>query len=133
MSSNILDGLNDEQREAVLTTDSHLLVLAGAGSGKTRDITTKLAYYIKEFGFRPWEILAVTFTNKAAREMKERVMSFLPDLQPNDFNVMTFHSFGASMLRRWGDRLNLAPGFCIYDDEDSLSLLASCFPNMKKK
>lgn len=132
-AKDLLAGLNDQQREAVLEQSAPLLVLAGAGSGKTRVITTKIAWCIKESGIRPWEILAVTFTNKAAGEMLERVQIMLPEIDASDLVIKTFHSFGAMVLRRFGERIGLKNGFTIYDDEDSLSVLAACYPEFKKK
>ncbi|MCL2092924.1 MAG: ATP-dependent helicase [Treponema sp.] len=118
-----LDTLNEEQRRAVLHTGSPLLILAGAGSGKTRVITTKIAWLIKEKGLDPQSIMAVTFTNKAAREMAARAQV----IEPRSAQAMlrTFHSFGAWFLRRHGKLAGLDPGFVIYDDDDSLALLAT--------
>ena len=127
-----LEELNGPQREAVLENGRPLLVLAGAGSGKTRVITTKIAYAIDVLGLKPWEILAVTFTNRAAKEMKDRVGRMLGDMDLSEMHIRTFHSFGAWLLRRYGSSIGLDSSFSIYDDEDSLSLLASCFPGSKK-
>ncbi len=124
--------LNEPQREAVVENSRPLLVLAGAGSGKTRVITTKIAYAIEVLGLRPWEILAVTFTNRAAKEMRDRVSSMLEGVDLSEMQVRTFHSFGAWLLRRYGSSIGLSNTFTIYDDDDSLSLLASCFPESKK-
>jgi DNA helicase-2/ATP-dependent DNA helicase PcrA len=124
--------LNEPQREAVLENSRPLLVLAGAGSGKTRVITTKIAYAIEALALRPWEILAVTFTNRAAKEMKDRVTEMLDGVDLSEMQIRTFHSFGAWMLRRYGASIGLHSSFSIYDDEDSVSLLASCFPTSKK-
>lgn len=130
----LMDQLNEAQKEAVLENSHPLLVLAGAGSGKTRVITTKIAYAIEQLGIPPYKILAVTFTNKAANEMKERVGQMLEGRSDvNDCNIRTFHSFGAWFLRRFGSEIGLDANFTIYDDDDSLSLLASCFPNYKKR
>lgn len=130
----MLDALNDQQREAVLENDRPLLVLAGAGSGKTRVITTKIAYAIEKLGIPAYKILAVTFTNKAASEMKQRVKVMLDgNARADECTIRTFHSFGAWLLRRFGSEIGLASNFTIYDDDDSLSLLASCFPNYKKR
>ncbi|MCL2232649.1 MAG: ATP-dependent helicase, partial [Treponema sp.] len=118
-----LEVLNPEQRQAVLHTGKPLLILAGAGSGKTRVITTKIAWLIREQGMDPRSILAVTFTNKAAREMAERAR--LIDGRAADAMLRTFHSFGAWFLRRNGAQGGLAPDFVIYDDEDSLALLST--------
>jgi DNA helicase-2/ATP-dependent DNA helicase PcrA len=117
-----LEPLNPEQREAVLHTGRPLLILAGAGSGKTRVITTKIAWLIRERGVDPRSILAVTFTNKAAREMADRAR--LIDDRAGDAMLRTFHSFGAWFLRRNGRFAGLEPGFVIYDDDDTASLLA---------
>ncbi|WP_320129461.1 UvrD-helicase domain-containing protein [uncultured Sphaerochaeta sp.] len=130
----LLAQLNEHQQEAVLENSAPLLVLAGAGSGKTRVITTKIAYCIEKLGIPPYKILAVTFTNKASKEMRERVESMLPDKDfAKDCNIRTFHAFGAWLLRRFGTEIGLDSNFTIYDDDDSLSLLASCYPSHKKK
>ena len=116
-----LEILNPEQREAVLHEGKNLLILAGAGSGKTRVITTKIAYLIREQGVDPRSILAVTFTNKAAREMADRAR--LIDSRAGDAMVRTFHSFGAWFLRRHASLAGLNSNFVIYDDDDANSLL----------
>jgi len=122
--------LNPEQRQAVLHKGNPLLILAGAGSGKTRVITTKIAYLIREQGVDPRGILAVTFTNKAAREMAGRAR--LIDDRAGDAMLRTFHSFGAWFLRRYGSLGGLDSGFVIYDEEDSLSLLSSLLEEMPR-
>ncbi len=129
--SDILSSLNEPQKEAVLDFDHNLLVLAGAGSGKTRVITSKIAYAIQEMGYQPWQILAVTFTNKAAKEMKERVEHMLGGPLPG-LEIRTFHSFGAMTLRQYGGRIGLSRDFKIYDDSESLELLCLRYPDMKK-
>ncbi|MBN1410679.1 MAG: UvrD-helicase domain-containing protein, partial [Spirochaetales bacterium] len=116
-----LQALNEKQQEAVLHSGSPLLILAGAGSGKTRVITTKIAYLIEEKKVDPRSILAVTFTNKAANEMKSRVLDMVST--ESDIMIRTFHSFGAWLLRRNSHLLNLAPHFTIFDDDDSLRLV----------
>jgi DNA helicase-2/ATP-dependent DNA helicase PcrA len=113
--------LNPEQRSAVVHSGSPLLILAGAGSGKTRVITTKIAWLVDRQGVNPRSILAVTFTNKAAQEMKERVLSLAP--LAGQVMVRTFHSFGAWFLRRNAKLAGLEADFKIYDEDDSLSLL----------
>ena len=128
-----LDTLNEEQRSAVLDFDHNLLILACAGSGKTRTITSKIAYAISQGIYKPYQILAVTFTNRAAGEMRERVEAMLPDVDLEGLEMRTFHSFGAYILRRYGGRLGLSPTFCIYDDSDSLSLLSTVVPTLDKK
>ncbi|MDR2629435.1 MAG: ATP-dependent helicase [Spirochaetaceae bacterium] len=122
--------LNPEQREAVLHEGRSLLILAGAGSGKTRVITTKIAYLVRERGLDPRSILAVTFTNKAAREMAERAR--LIDERAGEAMLRTFHSFGAWFLRRNGSQGGLDPGFVIYDDDDSTALLGTIMENAPK-
>jgi len=116
-----LQTLNPQQRQAVLHTGSPLLILAGAGSGKTRVITTKIAYLIDSHGIDPASILAVAFTNKAADEMRERVRSLTPTGE--GVMIKTFHAFGAWLLRRYGQEIGIPRGFTICDDEDSFSLL----------
>jgi DNA helicase-2/ATP-dependent DNA helicase PcrA len=125
-----LEPLNPEQRQAVLHTGNPLLILAGAGSGKTRVITTKIAWLIRERGLDPRSILAVTFTNKAAREMADRAR--LIDDRAGDAMLRTFHSFGAWFLRRNGRFGGLDPGFVIYDDDDVVSLLSGLTDNTPK-
>ncbi len=129
----LLKDLNPQQREAVEINEGSLLVFAGAGSGKTRVITTKIAYAITQLGLKPSEILAVTFTNKACREMQERVQKYVGEELASHTVIRTFHSFGVWLLRRYGDRVGLSRDFTIYDDKESASLLAQCFPNDQKK
>ncbi len=121
-TASILDDLNPPQREAVLHGDGPLLILAGAGSGKTRVITRRIAHLVHDRGVRPWQILAVTFTNKAAREMRER-LSILLAGAVNELAVSTFHSAAANILRRESDRAGLARSFVIYDDADQLQVI----------
>ena len=113
----ILDRLNDRQREAASKIEGALLILAGAGSGKTRTITYRIAHMIKEIGISPYSILAVTFTNKAAKEMKERVEDLIGE-DAKKTMVSTFHSFGLRLLRIYGDRLGYGANFTIYDTDD---------------
>lgn len=130
-SCEYLSVLNPEQLEAVCHTGSPLLILAGAGSGKTRVITTKIAWLIAEQGVRPESILAVTFTNKAAREMAERARAL--DERAGRSSIRTFHSFGAWMLRRYAEWAGLSPNFTIYDDDDSVTLLMKALPQLNKQ
>lgn len=123
--------LNQQQLEAVVHEGSPLLILAGAGSGKTRVITTKIAYLIDRKNVDPASILAVTFTNKAAGEMQERVREMVP--HSGGVMVRTFHSFGAWVLRRNSTLAGLSSSFSIYDEDDSLSLLHSLFEQRKKR
>ncbi|MDR1950389.1 MAG: ATP-dependent helicase [Spirochaetaceae bacterium] len=122
--------LNPEQREAVLHSGKPLLILAGAGSGKTRVITTKIAWLIRERGVDPRSILAVTFTNKAAREMADRARLIEP--RAGDAMLRTFHSFGAWFLRRNGTPAGLSPNFVIYDDDDTISLLSTLMEDVPR-
>jgi DNA helicase-2/ATP-dependent DNA helicase PcrA len=125
-----LELLNAGQRQAVLHTGKPLLILAGAGSGKTRVITTKIAWLIREQEMDPRSILAVTFTNKAAREMAERAGQI--EKRAGDAMLRTFHSFGAWFLRRNGGLAGLDSSFTIYDDDDVVSLLSSILENTPK-
>ena len=115
--------LNSRQREAVRYIDSPLLVLAGAGSGKTRVITAKIGYLAEQCGIEPRHITAVTFTNKAAREMKERVAKVLGNGQDNGPRISTFHTLGLNILRQELKRLGYKAGFSIFDQQDSAALL----------
>ena len=126
-----LDLLNPEQREAVTYSGKRLLILAGAGSGKTRVITTKIAWLVANGIASPTEILAVTFTNKAAREMNDRVAALAPGAR--GALIRTFHSFCAWMLRRDAIAAGLDPRFTIYDDDDSVSLLHACFESVPRR
>jgi DNA helicase-2/ATP-dependent DNA helicase PcrA len=128
-----LAGLNPEQREAVAHTEGPLLILAGAGSGKTRVITHRIGHLIKEKGVPPYAIMAVTFTNKASKEMRERVAKLLRESDPNRLpKLSTFHSFCVRFLRRDGARLadirpNFTPVFNIYDDDDQISVIKQIY------
>ena len=122
MAGSLIEDLNPAQCEAVLHGKGPLLILAGAGSGKTRVITRRIAHLVVERGVAPWRILAVTFTNKAAREMRQRLdQSLGPRAQ--DLWVFTFHAAAALMLRREAERVGLARSFLIYDDADQLALV----------
>lgn len=131
MAFEYLESLNPEQTEAVTHSGSPLLILAGAGSGKTRVITTKIAYLIQHENVQPWSILAVTFTKKAANEMKERAIKLEPLAE--QAQIKTFHSFGAWFLRRYAEEAGLDPNFTVYDDDDSASLIMKAVPGMTKK
>lgn len=115
--------LNTRQQEAVHYIDGPLLVLAGAGSGKTSVITRKIAYLIQQCGIRAQHIVAVTFTNKAAREMKERVASLLRKGEGRGLNISTFHTLGLNIIRKEHAQLGYKPGFSIFDESDIKSLL----------
>ncbi|HOO13200.1 MAG TPA: UvrD-helicase domain-containing protein, partial [Bacillota bacterium] len=121
----LLDGLNPQQKKAVTTTEGPLLVLAGAGSGKTRVLTHRIAYLIKEKGVYPGSILAITFTNKAAGEMKERVLGLLGE--ENHFLwVSTFHSACVRILRADAEKIGYGRNFVIYDTSDQLMVVKDC-------
>ena len=121
----LLDGLNDMQRQAVLATDGPLLVLAGAGSGKTTVLTKRIAYILALKKARPWEILAITFTNKAAKEMSDRIAALVPD-SASDMWIKTFHSACLRILRKDIDRLGYTSNFNIYDTSDQKRLVKEC-------
>jgi DNA helicase-2/ATP-dependent DNA helicase PcrA len=116
-TENLLAGLSDRQREAVTHADGPLLIVAGPGSGKTRVMAHRVAYLVGEKGVPPWKILAVTFTNKAARELRERCER-LVGAGSNELQVRTFHGFCSRVLRSDGDRVGLKPEFTIYDTDD---------------
>lgn len=118
----IYDTLNREQREAVMQTEGPVLILAGAGSGKTRALTHRIVYLIEEFGVNPWNILAITFTNKAAEEMRERVDG-LVSFGADQIWVSTFHSLCVRILRRHIDRLGFDNRFTIYDTDDQKTVM----------
>ncbi len=123
-----LDFLNKEQKEAVLSTEGPLLILAGAGSGKTRVLTTKIAYLIEECGINPYNILAITFTNKAAQEMKDRIYK-LVGVQAKGAQISTFHSFGVRILTENFSKLGYEKNFVIMDSDDSLSIIKKILKN----
>src|SRR5690606_10817299 len=118
----LLAPLNDEQRAAVRHFEGPALVLAGAGSGKTRTVVHRIAYLLREHGVLPQQVLAVTFTNKAAGELRERVESLI-GTPGRDLWVSTFHSACLRVLRMYGERIDLKQGFGIYDDGDQLDVL----------
>ena len=113
-----LDKLNPQQRSAVTAPDGPVLVIAGPGSGKTRVLTQRIAYLIANEGVRPWQILAVTFTNKAAKEMAERVKVMLNEQATEGIMLGTFHSICARILRREAEYLPIESNFVIFDTDD---------------
>jgi len=123
-TSSLLDTLNPVQREAVLHTEGPVLIVAGAGSGKTRALTHRIAYLIRDLGVSPYAILAITFTNKAAREMAERVEGLLGERLAKGMWILTFHSACARILRREHNHLGLPSTFTIYDEGDTERLIA---------
>ena len=127
---NILEGLNDKQYEAVVQTEGPCLVIAGAGSGKTKVLTHKIAYLIGEKGVKPWDIIAITFTNKAANEMKERIANLVGE-QAKDIWMGTFHSICVRILRRFIDRIGFDSSFIIFDTSDQRTLVKNCIKDLK--
>ena len=123
--NNMLDKLNERQKEAVLATEGPVLVLAGAGSGKTTVLVNRIAYMISEKHIRPWNILAITFTNKAAREMKDRIERLLGDTA-KDMWIGTFHSVCVRILRSCIDLLGCSRDFVIYDTADTKTVMKEC-------
>ena len=130
MTPTWLKSLNQPQLSAVTHGQGPLLILAGAGSGKTRALTYRAAYLIKEKGVEPKRILLVTFTNKAAKEMKDRIKRLVGDNNDLPF-AGTFHSFCAGLLRRDGRHINLSPDFTIYDEDDSITAVKQAVTNLK--
>lgn len=118
----IYDTLNEQQKQGVFTTEGPVLILAGAGSGKTRVLTHRVAYLIQEKGVAPWHIMAITFTNKAAGEMRQRIDDMI-DYGAESIWVATFHSSCVRILRRFADRLGYATNFTIYDSDDQKTLM----------
>src|ERR1700742_3479394 len=118
-----LSGLNDQQREAVLHKDGPLMIVAGAGSGKTKVLTTRIAHLMAYYGVDSFNILALTFTNKAAKEMKERVEKVLGNTDARNLYIGTFHSVFARILRAEAPRLGYPNNFTIYDTDDSRSVI----------
>ena len=125
----ILDELNDKQYEAVINFEGPSLVIAGAGSGKTKVLTHKIAYLIQEQNVKPWNILAITFTNKAANEMKERVEKLVGDVA-RDMWIGTFHAICVRILRRYIDRLGFESSFVIFDTTDQRTMIKNCLKEL---
>ena len=126
----LIEGLNDKQKEAVLATDGPCLVIAGAGSGKTKVLTHKIAYLMAEKYIKPWNILAITFTNKAANEMKQRVEGLVGDAA-KDMWIGTFHSICVRILRMSIDRIGFDKSFLIFDTSDQRTLIKECMKTLK--
>lgn len=127
--STSIEGLNKKQKEAVMYTEGPCLVIAGAGSGKTKVLTHKIAYLLEEKGLKPWDILAITFTNKAASEMKERIETLVGE-QAKDMWVGTFHSICVRILRRFIDRIGFDTSFIIFDTSDQKTLVKNCLKEL---
>ena len=126
----LLSQLNESQRSAVEYCDGASLVIAGAGSGKTRVLTYKIAYLLQEKGLKPWNILALTFTNKAAREMKDRIAKLVGHEQARYLNMGTFHSVFSRILRAEAEKIGFSSNFTIYDQTDARSLVKSIIKEM---
>ncbi len=129
--SRLFADLNPEQRAAVLCTDAPLIIVAGPGTGKTRTLTARIAYLVLEKGAAPENILAITFTNKAAAEMRERLEGLLGVEVAGRITIQTFHAFGAMLVRQHADRLDLSPQFVILGDEERAALLRQACPELK--
>ena len=126
----LINSLNNKQKEAVLATEGPCLVIAGAGSGKTKVLTHKIAYLMAEKYIKPWNILAITFTNKAANEMKERVQKLVGDAE-NDMWIGTFHSICVRILRKFIDRIGYDTSFIIFDTSDQKTVVKECLKELK--
>ena len=125
----ILQGLNSKQQEAVENTEGPCLVIAGAGSGKTKVLTHKIAYLIEQKKAKAWDIIAITFTNKAANEMKERIANLVGDVA-KDIWMGTFHSVCVRILRRFIDRIGFDSSFIIFDTSDQKALIKTCLKDL---
>ena len=125
----LLENLNDKQKEAVLATEGPCLVIAGAGSGKTKVLTHKIAYLIEEREIKPWNILAITFTNKAAKEMQERITNLIGE-KAAEMWIGTFHSICVRILRRYIDRIGYNSDFVIFDTSDQKTLIKQCIKQL---
>ena len=126
---NLIEGLNDKQKEAVLATEGPYLVIAGAGSGKTKVLTHKIAYLLSEKNVKPWNILSITFTNKAANEMKQRVEKLVGEAS-QEMWLGTFHSICVRILRRFIDRIGFDTTFLIFDSTDQRTLVKECIKSI---
>ena len=130
MENKLLAGLNDKQKEAVLSNNGPILIIAGAGSGKTRVLTHRIAYLIQQRHVNPWNILAITFTNKAANEMKERILSLLGADEGNDVWISTFHALCVRILRKHIDLLGYDRNFTIIDSSAQKTLIKNIIKDL---
>src|SRR5437773_9369448 len=131
--TDLLAGLNEPQKQAVTTTEGPVLILAGPGSGKTRVITHRIAYLVQHNQVSPWRILAVTFTNKAAKEMRERLEKLVGINESKEMTVGTFHAICARVLRMEADNLaplGLSKSFVIFDTDDQTALIKQAIRNL---
>ena len=126
-----LNGLNKPQKEAAKTIEGPLLILAGAGSGKTRTVTYRIAHMVSNLNIDPKTILGVSFTNKAAKEMRERVYSLLSKKVAKGITLTTFHSLGVKILTKTIDRLGYNKSFSIYDSADQMSIIREALKNYR--
>ncbi len=127
----LLGDLTEPQRQAVTSTEGPVLVVAAAGSGKTRVITRRVAYLVQEVGIAPWQVLAITFTNKAANEMRQRVARIVTERQARALTIGTFHSVCARLLRQYADRAGLSPNFTIYDTADQKRVMKQAIEQLQ--
>lgn len=127
---NLLEELNDKQYEAVINYEGPCLVIAGAGSGKTKVLTYKIAYLIQEKNVKPWNILAITFTNKAANEMKQRVENLVGSIA-KDMWIGTFHAICVRILRKYIERIGYESSFIIFDTSDQRTMIKNCLKDLK--
>ena len=130
-AAELTEGLTEPQAEAVAHVDGPLLVVAGPGSGKTRVITRRVAYLVRACGVPPWHVLAITFTNKAAGEMRERVAQLLTEKQARAATVSTFHALCARLIRQHADRVGLPPGYSIYDTGDQKAAIKTALSELE--
>ena len=131
MDSTILEGLNSEQKAAVSCVDGPVLIVAGAGSGKTRVLTSRIAYILEQKELDPARILALTFTKKAASEMKERIALMVGERRARRLYMGTFHSVFIRFLREFSDSLGYPSTFTIYDTSDSVSAIKACLKELQ--
>jgi DNA helicase II / ATP-dependent DNA helicase PcrA len=133
VTSDWLERLNADQHAAATCVDAPLVIVAGPGTGKTRTLTVRIAYLLRVQGVAPESILAITFTNKAAEEMRARLVALVGEAVTSQLTIATFHAFGAQLLRTWAERLGLPADFVIVDDEDRSTLLRHALPDLSEQ